>query len=371
MRRSVIESKAISGAKRPAKGWRVALAVFALSLLVACSNSKMPGSQNGATAVSVAVARVHRGSVVARAMGSGEVIALHEVKLTSQIEAAVRAVHADVGDGVRAGQLVIELDCRLSQSDLVEAQAALGRSSAEAVRARRLVDAGLGEERRLEAATAQESIDRARAESLRTRLGFCRFTSPFAGVLTVRTVYAGDLARPGSHLATIADVSKLRLMVPLPEQEAASLQVGAPVDVRVDALGDRRHEAQVSRVWPAAEPGTHRVNVEITLGAAWPAIKPGYMARASFEVRRRDGALLAPRRALLRGAEGDRAEILVVEGDVARKRLVRIGLASPDEVEIVEGLREGDQVVVRGAENLADGVRVRVESTRAETGGAP
>lgn len=284
MRRSVDEFKGTRGGKRLAEGCCVALAVFALSLLVACSSSKAPGSQKGTAAVSVAVALVHRGSVAARSMSSGEVIALQEVKLTSQIEAAIRAVHADVGDSVRARQLVIELDCRLSQSELVEAQATLGRSSAEGVRARRLVDAGLGEERRLEAATAQESIDRARAESLRTRLGFCRFTSPFAGVLTARTVYAGDLARPGSHLATIADVSKLRLIVPLPEQEAASLQVGAPVDVRIDALGDRRHEAQVSRVWPAAEPGTHRVNVEVDLGAAWPAIKPGYMARATIEL---------------------------------------------------------------------------------------
>lgn len=372
MPRPVIALVASRSTTRSARACCVALAIFALVLATACSKPQKPEGQKGATAVAVEVVAVRRGPVAARAMGTGEVMALHEVKLTSQIEASIRAVHAEIGDSIRARQLVIELDSRLLQSELAEAEATLGRSSAEAVRARRLVDSGLGEERRLEAAIAQESIDRARVESLRTRLGFCRLTSPFAGLLTARIGYPGDLARPGSHLATIADVSKLRLIVPLPEEEAAVLEAGTPVYVRIDALGDRTHDARVSRIWPTTEPGTHRVNVEVDLGAAWPAIKPGYMARATFELSRRDGALLAPRGALLRGAERDRAELFVIDRDLARKRPVRIGLGSTDEVEVIEGLAEGEQVVVRGAENLADGVRVRVEPTKkSETGGAP
>jgi RND family efflux transporter MFP subunit len=285
---------------------------------------------------------------------------LQQVQIASQIEATVRTMSADVGHRVRKGQTLVELDCRLLRAELAEAEAELGRATAEASRAKRLVDAGLGEDRRLEMAASQEQIDRARVDRLRTQAEFCRLTSPFDGVVTARGAYPGDLARPGMSLLTVADVSRLRALIPLPERDAAPVRVGASVEVSVDAVGGNPVNAKVSRIWPTSDPTTHRTTIEIDLGAAWPSVKPGYMVRARIPTAQSGAALVMDRRALLPSKDGT-TEVFAVDGGVVRRRRVRVGLESAALIEIRDGLKEGDRVVVRGAERLSDGSPVRVE----------
>jgi len=334
----------------------------------ACAGSAQPTSLDSAGAVEtprvlVEAVRVHRGAIARVATGTGEVQALQQIQIASQIEATVLAVRTDIGDRVRQGQPLVELDCRLLRAELGETEAALERSTGEAARARRLVDAGLGEERRLEAAVAQERIDRARVERLRTQVGFCQLTSPLTGVVVARSVFAGDLARPGTPLLAIVDVSRLRVRVPLPEPDAATVSIGAPAEVRVDALGGRPVAATVSRIWPGSDPATHRTTVELDLGAVWPAVRPGYLVHARIPTAQRDDVLLVDRRALLPNTNGI-AEIFVIDRGVARRRSVELGLASDLMIEVHTGIEEGDLVVVRGAERLSDGTEVRLEEVR-------
>lgn len=333
---------------------------------MACSGSTTPASREPAAAqeaprgVAVQAAPVRRGSIASTATGTGEVQPLQQVQIASQIEATVRAVGVDVGARVRRGQTLVELDCRLLRAELAEAEAALGRSIGEASRTKRLVDAGLGEDRRLEAAASQEQIDRARVDRLRAQAEFCQLTSPFDGVVSARAVYPGDLARPGTPLLTIADLSRLRVLIPLPEREAASLRVGGSAEISVDALSGQQIEAKVSRIWPGSDPATHRTTIEVDLGAVWPSVKPGYMVRARVPTAQNDSALVMDRRALIPNTDGT-AEVFVIDGGIARRRLVRLGLESGAVIEVRDGVKEGDLVVVRGAERLSDGSAVRVE----------
>lgn len=337
-----------------------------LATATGCSNVATPAAQESTsaqpleTAVPVEAATVHRADIAAAAAATGEVQAWQHVQLASQIEGAVRAVEAEVGQRVRRDQVLVELDCRLLRAELAEAEAALARSEREAARTRKLADAGLGEQRRLEAAAAQEQIDRARVDRLRTQAGFCQLASPFTGVVIARHAYPGDLARPGTTLLTIADVSRLRVLFPLPERDAASIRVGASVPVTVDATG-AIVDGRVTRIWPVSDSTTHRTPVEVELRAAWPSVKPGYMVRARVPTAERSAVLVMDRRALL---PGDVTEVFVVDGGVARRRRVRLGVQTPSLVEIHDGLEEGHQVVIRGAERLSDGSPVRVEDRR-------
>jgi membrane fusion protein (multidrug efflux system) len=127
----------------------------------------------------------------------------------------------------------------------------------------------------------------------------------------------------------------------------------------VDAVGDAKFKGTIRRIFPAADSITRMVPVEVALaGPAVARLKPGYLARVTVKLGERPGVLLTPVSSVV-GSRDARA-VFLVRGGKAERRLVRVGSASGEVVEILEGLAEGDSVVVAGAEQLRDGAEIRI-----------
>lgn len=356
--------------RRPLRALVVVLASGAL----ACGRGDAGEPQGGMGAgmamgggpVAVEVAAVERGAITRSVAVSGVVEPLRLVGVNSQLSGAVLELHVEEGDAVRAGDLLARLDGRELEAQLAAAEAAfqVAESSlerAERLRERQVITVPEYEAERTAFAAAQAQLDQ-----LRTRVGFTRVTAPLSGVVLEKTIEAGDVVGTNARLFELADISTLVVRVGVSELDVVHIAVGDRAEVRVDALGARLFDGRVRRIFPAANPETRLVPVEVALDrAASEVVRPGFLARVGFSLDARPDVLLVPASAILTGSASD--AVFVVENGIATRRSVERGLTSQGRVEVLQGLSEGERVVVVGGNNLRDGAEVRVV---AEEGGA-
>jgi membrane fusion protein, multidrug efflux system len=307
----------------------------------------------------VETAAVTVGSIAREVVVPGTVQPIRTLAVNSQTSGALLAVAVEEGSRVAAGQVLARVDAREIEAQVRSAQAQYevaraARERAEQLRERQVITVAEYERDR-----AAHDAARAQLDQLRTRLGFSVIRAPSAGVVTAKTVEAGDVVSPQTRLFEIADISTLVVPVRVSELDVVRLSAGDAVRVTLDAYPERPLEGRIRRVFPSADPATRLVPVEVALtGGAAGVARPGFMARVSLALGTREGVLLVPQSAVV-GAAGAQAVFVVADG-AAERRPVVTGLTSQGLVEIVSGVEEGDPVVVVGNHDLRDGATVRV-----------
>jgi RND family efflux transporter MFP subunit len=292
-------------------------------------------------------------------MVSGALEPIRSVGVNAQIGGALNAVHVEEGNLVREGQVLAEVDAREIAAQVRSAEAALAFAKSTAERSAqlfkdRVMTAAEHERDQAALAAAQASYDQ-----LRTRLGFARVRSPITGVITDKRVEAGDVVQGQARLFTVADVSTLVARVLVSELDVSGIRQGSMTEVTVDALGGARFQAQVRRIFPAADSTTRMVPVEVALtGSAARQLKPGFLARVTFKLGERENLLLAPASAIV--GSGQSRAAFVVKGGKVERRQIRIGSQTGTSVEILDGLVAGDSIVSVGTDGLRDGATIRI-----------
>lgn len=314
----------------------------------------------------VEVAAVERGSISRAVTVSGTIEPIRTIRVNSQLSGALLAVEAEEGDVVQAGEVLARLDDRELSAQLESAEATLEVSRAaferaERLRERRVITLPEYERDRTAYAAAQAQV-----EQLRTRIDFATVRAPVSGIVTEKRVEAGAIVGSQTPLFTIADVSLLVTRVGISELDVVDLAEGDPADVVLDAFPGRPLRGRIRRIFPTADPTTRLVPVEVALvGDEAGIARPGFLARVTFALGTREGALLVPSSAIV-GGTGPRS-VFVLEGDQAISRTVTTGMTSGNRVEITAGLAEGDTVITLGSNMVRDGMTVRVVHGDAET----
>lgn len=331
--------------------------------VLACGGEDAPGSaaggppEGGPRPVAVETAPVERGTIAREVEVSGVVEPVRAVAVSSQLAAIVQAVLAEEGDRVGRGAVLARLDEAELAVELESARAALEVTKAAFERAERLREREvitLPEYERDRAALAAAEAAHSR---LQTRLSWATVRSPIAGVVTEKSVEAGDAVAPQALLFRLADISTLVVRVGVSELDVGHLRVGDRIEVTLDAFPQSPVGGRIRRIFPTADPATRLVTVEIALDPGSGA-RPGYLARIGLRLDRREDAAIVPAGAILTGAGGAES-VFVVEGGMARRREVETGLVARGRVEVVSGLRPGEVVVVTGNHSLREGAPVR------------
>jgi multidrug efflux pump subunit AcrA (membrane-fusion protein) len=363
----------------------------------ACDSGRASETPRERSAVKARVVPVVSRAVRRDVEAVGSLLPFEEVTVSSEVEGRVDEVYVDVGDRVARGRplvkiIPVELSLNLDQEQAalrqIEARlappgghgvlkdprdtaevrkAAADRTDAEQKyrRARELLDQGLipretfdeAEARyssaraaydmalqnvkTLQAQAAQRSASVALAEK---KLRDTVIRAPFAGQVKERMVSPGQYVRVQTPVMVVVDSDPLRVRLKVPEKMAAWVEVGQPVRVQVEAYPDRAFEGKISRINPSVEPQSRAFDVEALLQNADGALKPGFFARATVASSHVDEALLVPRDALryLYGVY----KVYAVERGTLRETEVKLGSRDGDEVEVVDGVKEGDRVAV-------------------------
>lgn len=348
-------------------GARGALLVAAVALgAVGCGDREQPGGAGAgggmrrlARVPVVEVAPVEVGTIARRVTVSGVVEPIRTVGINTQISGAILSVDALEGDYVRAGGVLARLDDREIRAQLASAEASYELARANFERSSRLWERQVITAAEYDRDRTALAAAEAQLEQLRTRLDYTTIRAPINGVVTEKRAEAGDIVGVQSRLFTLADVDTMVVRVQVSELDVVQLDPGDAVAVMLDAYPDRPFTGRIRRIFPAADPSTRLVPVEVALRQDGEQLaRAGFLARVELALNARTGALLVPASAVVGDASS--SSVFVVQDGTALRRAVRTGLNSEGRVEILSGLNEGDPVVVAGNNGLRDGAEVRV-----------
>jgi len=339
-----------------------------LSLLVAFGTASCGGGgqasgaqpRGAARAIPVAVVAVAPRDLARSVVVTGPVEPVRTIGVNSLLAGTVLAVHAQEGDRVRKGQLLAELDARETGAQFERAQAVLANAQTIFERNQGLAANKIITDAEFEQSRSAYEVAKSDAEVWRTRLAFTRISAPSPGVVTAKMVEAGSAVSPNQRVFDLADVSLLVVRVQVSELDVVHVRPGAEVAVAFDAYPGTEVVGRVRRVFPSADAQSRLVPVEVALGdlPAGVAARPGFLARVTFQLDRRAGALVVPAAAVGVGEEGQ--FVYVVDADSLVRKPVTLGLSAEGMVEVRTGLAAGERVVTSGHTNLRPGARVRV-----------
>lgn len=292
----------------------------------------------------------------------------------------------DIGDRVKAGDLLAEiiapeLDHQIAQAraTLQQNQAALqqtqaSRDLADATNGRdsRLVKQGWltlqqGDNDRLTLAAQQAAVNVAQsniaAQEAQIRIltqekSYQRVVAPFDGVITQRNIDNGSLVQSGStFMFTLMRSNVIRVQLFVPQDAAFGVTPGVTASIHVPEIPDRVFDGTVTRTASAVQPGSRTLLTEVDIANPDGALSPGIYCTVDLHVPQKAPALTVPADAVIFNAGGTR--VLVVENGVAHMRKVTIARDFGTSVEVSNGIKAGDQVVLNPAVNLADGEQVK------------
>lgn len=345
----------------------------ALAVIVACLVASPAPAQEAAPVVVISPSA---GQVAEELRLTGTLTAERSARLSPRVDGLVARLRVDAGDRVRAGQPLLELDAAVAGLALERARA--GRAEAEArhdesqrlaEEARRLVaerhlprteldrreaDAKLA----AAALAASRAAEREQAEIVRRHT----LPAPFAGVVARRLTDVGEWVSRGTPVLELVATDRVRLDVQAPQERFTQVRENAQVRVLADALGGEALPGRVVARVPVGDPSARTFLVRIVIESAAGRLLPGTSATAVIELPGAQQALVVPRDALLRYPDGTHSVFVLDEAQgrqTAVERRVRLG-RSGAQVEILEGIRPGDRVVIRGNESLRNGQPVRV-----------
>lgn len=364
----------------PVSRHRLCAVSFPVKLLIALVLSAAAVAETG---VPVVVSDVQQHAIFRPVDITGTVRSPQTAELSAATSGLIQRLYVDVGDRVAAGDLLLELDAELAQLEWQSARAQQQRAQAALDDAqRRLREAETLAPQRsiaktavrdLEAEVAEDKaeLDRAAADAAYrgALLQRHQLKAPFAGVISEKLAEVGEWLNPGQGVLTLVALSGLHIDFAVSEDYLAAVTPAAEVEFTLNALPGKRFEGRVQRIVPVADPGGRTFLLRVLAAADAEGLVPGMSVRARLKIPELDDGpgLVVPRDATLRYPDG-RVVVWVVDdtagSPVARERLVQTGQAFDGLVEIRQGVRAGERVVVEGNESLKDGQALRLLESR-------
>jgi HlyD family secretion protein len=401
----------------------VKLCLVVTGIFVSACSPK-PKQEAAEPVTPVQVAKVAKGAIQHTITANAILFPLNQANVTSKISAPVRRILVNRGDHVRAGQLLAVLESRdlaaaAQETDELYKQAEAAyhtvtgatvpedktkaladlqtaQQTLEAARkvyesrlalfrqgalAQKLVDDArvamvqaqgqydtaerhlesvqkVSERQQIAGSQAQLQAAKAHYASAQAQLSYAEIRSPINGVISDRAVYAGEMANSGSAVISIVDISQVIARANIPVKEAAAIQVGRPATI---SGSGRDLAGKVTVVSPAVDPSTTTVEVWVEAANTGERLKPGTTVQVSINAETVNDAILVPVTALLSSEDGGDKVMVVGADSLAHERKVEVGVRQTDQVQIISGIKPGEQVITFGALGLEDKAKVTIE----------
>jgi RND family efflux transporter MFP subunit len=320
--------------------------------------AQRPQARDFVSKVPVSVAPASKGMVRDSFAIVGVSDAYRDVDILSETSGIVRAVSSEVGQKKASGETLLKVDDEVAASGLRKARVNREMAMRDFERYRNLEREGAVPITSYEAMKLKLEDADADLVSAQRRYRDTAIKAPVSGTVTSRLVEVGALVQPGMKVANMVDLSRVRIKTSVPEKQVPLLTEGMPVQVTTDLYPGRVFKASIASI-SAKSSRDHTYLVESLMDNPKEApFRAGMFVRTAFvrgEVRH---SLLIPRQALVGSIRN--AEVFVVNRGIARRSRLAVGAEPGNRIEVLQGLNEGDLVVVSGQNELDDGMPVTV-----------
>lgn len=315
-----------------------------------------PGG-GAAKPVAVEVGKAQRQRLVEATEAVGTLRSVRSVVLRPEVSGRVMAIGFRDGARVRKGQLLVQLDDTLLRAQLRQAQAQAGIARTQVQRNRDLAAQNFVSSNAVDQSAAALEVAQAQVAVVQAQIDRMRLLAPFDGVAGIGQLVVGDFVRDGAELARLEDTSRLWVDYRMPERDVTRVRPGLEVEVVLDAVPGRRFSGRVVALDAQVDSDGRALLVRAQLDNPGGLLKPGMFARTRTTIGARDEAIVVPEAALVPQG-GEQYLIKVVDGPkgkVSERLRARLGARMAGKVEILEGVADGDTVVVAGQERLMRG----------------
>jgi membrane fusion protein (multidrug efflux system) len=338
---------------------RTGVLLLLVALAAGCNKGKAEAgaaAEAAAPAIPVEVAVAQRDTVIDAIAATGQVEAIQSIELKAEVEGRLTEILVREGTVVPKGAALFRIDDAelLAQVARAEAERDLAQQSLK--RTRELLTQRASSQADLENAEATFRSTAASLDLLKVRLDRTTVRAPFAGVMGQRFVSVGDYLTTSTRLASLQTVDPTRAVFQVPERYATSLKKEQRITFQVAALQGRQFIGRVDFVDPVVQLPGRTITVKAVVGNPKGELQPGMFVEVRLETQVRPNAVVIPEEAIL-SLQQESFAWVVVEGKATR-RVVALGVRTPGIVEITDGVREGEQVVVGGVEKMSEGAAV-------------
>jgi RND family efflux transporter MFP subunit len=394
-----------------------------LAIAPGCKPPTSAGAKKDSGPVPVLVSKVRSQTVLRAVESVGTLFPYEEAIISAEVDGPLQQVMADLGDQVAEGQvlarisdeeqryLVAQQEAQLRQAlerlglkdekdrvkdiretpDVRRARADVFDTETRFKRVRELVDQGIGPQSDLDQAQARfqsaqaaydqtlnqtrnliQDVERSKAslELQRKKLRDTTVRAPFAAFVKERQGTAGQFVRANTPLFSLVKIDPIRLRIEVPERMAPWVKLGQKVQVNVEAFAERTFEGKVWRISPTVDQTKRTFVVEALISNRENELKPGSYARARIATDKSEAVRIVPARALQYVLGSNKA--YVVKDDLTIDvRDVKLGDRYPAEVEILEGLNDGETIAVTALARLDSGTKVRIDTGEGKAKGGP
>jgi membrane fusion protein (multidrug efflux system) len=297
----------------------------------------------------------------------GNAVANEQVTLSAPVTERIVRLGFDDGAFVRKGQVIAVLAQGQENAQLAEAQARAREAGQQLRRLETLKRRGFTTQSALDAQIAAAGAARAQASEAQASIAERVITAPFSGWVSLRNISVGAVVNSGTDIATISDISTIKLDFPVPETALSAIRPGLTIAAISAAYPDQPFRGQIATIDPVVDPITRAIMVRARLANPDGRLKPGMLLNVSIETAPRLG-LSVPELAVV--GEGNSRFVYTVAPDgTAHRTEVRTGLRSAGRIEIMEGLRPGQRVVTEGVVKLSEGIKVRLAGPKPDVPG--
>ncbi|MCB1088713.1 MAG: efflux RND transporter periplasmic adaptor subunit, partial [Verrucomicrobiae bacterium] len=339
-------------------------------LLASCGKPPGPQAPPGGMAMPVIAAKVQRKPLEENLPLVGSLQPKEDIRVLSETDARIESIDFTPGHIVEPGAMLFTLDSRRQRAMLAEGEAKLALAQSELKRGEELLASNTIPEQEIERLRASALAAEAQVKLLQAELEDTTIKAPFRGAVSDRQVSVGQFVRRGEELALLLQTDPLELVFQVPERFVGQIRMGQKIQFSIVAFPGETFEGEVGYISPKLDDTSRTLLVKVYLKNPESRLRSGMFGSVELKYRAKEDALIIPQSAIL--FDADRVYVVGVDAEnKATFRPVKTGLQLAGQVEILDGLAEGDIVVVEGYQKLGPGSPVVFSPDSEKYGVAP
>lgn len=344
--------------------------IFLMSLIGAlaalnysCSSetqSKDVEDKDSTAAIPVEMASAQRGPISAYYSTTATLEAEEEAMVVAKVRGVVQKLNIEEGDFIQKGQVMAQIEDEQLEIEAAQAKATMDRLYNDYQRNKELYNRKLISAEQYENSKFEYESQKAVYELANLKLKYTQIKAPISGVVSQRMIKVGNMVNTDQEVFKITDFDPLLAVLHVPEHEMSKLRKEQTAVIQADAVKNQTFTGEVLRISPVVNPETGTFKVTVAIKDESGKLKPGMFGRVQIVYDTRENALMIPKEAVM--SEDGANSVYVLNNKLVFRRTIETGYVNGSNIEVLQGLQDGDSVVTIGQSSLQDSALVQIVS---------